>query len=50
MFVRPGDPVYAGMIVGEHNRDNDLDVNMCRTKKLTNMRAAGKDDAVTLTP
>ena len=50
MFVRPGDPVYAGMIVGEHNRNNDLDVNMCRTKKLTNMRAAGKDDAVTLTP
>ena len=50
MFVRPGDPVYAGMIVGEHNRGNDLYVNMCKIKKLTNMRAAGKDDAVTLAP
>ena len=50
MFVRPGDPVYAGMIVGEHNRGNDLHVNMCKIKKLTNMRAAGKDDAVTLAP
>ena len=50
LFVVPGDPVYEGMIVGEHNRDNDLNVNPCRTKKLTNMRAAGKDDAVILTP
>ena len=50
IFVRPGDPVYEGMIAGEHNRGNDLDVNMCKIKKLTNMRAAGKDDAVTLTP
>ncbi len=50
LFVRPGDPVYEGMIVGRHNRDKDLDVNPCRTKKLTNMRAAGKDDAVTLSP
>jgi GTP-binding protein len=49
LFVRPGDPVYEGMIIGRHNRENDLDVNPCRTKKLTNMRAAGKDDAVTLT-
>jgi GTP-binding protein len=38
------------MIVGEHNRDNDLNVNPCKTKKLSNMRAAGKDDAVVLTP
>jgi GTP-binding protein len=38
------------MIVGEHNRDGDLNVNPCKTKKLTNMRAAGKDDAVVLTP
>ncbi len=50
LFVTPGDPVYEGMIVGEHNRENDLDVNPCKEKKLTNMRAAGKDDAVVLTP
>lgn len=50
MFVKPGDPVYEGMIIGEHNRDNDLCVNVCRTKKLSNMRAAGKDDTITLTP
>jgi GTP-binding protein len=50
LFVVPGDSVYEGMIVGEHNRDNDLNVNPCKTKKLTNMRAAGKDDAVVLTP
>jgi len=50
MFVVPGDPVYEGMIVGEHNRDNDLDVNICREKKLTNIRAAGKDENVVLTP
>jgi len=50
LFVRPGDPVYEGMIVGEHNRDSDLNVNPCKTKKLTNMRASGKDDAVILTP
>ncbi len=50
LFVRPGEPVYEGMIVGEHNRENDLNVNPCKTKKLTNIRAAGKDDAVVLTP
>ena len=50
LFVVPGDPVYEGMIIGEHNRENDLMVNPCKTKKLTNMRAAGKDDAVILTP
>lgn len=50
MFVVPGDVVYEGMIVGEHNRENDLDVNPCRTKKLTNIRAAGKDENVILTP
>ena len=49
IFVVPGDPVYEGMIIGEHNRDDDLNVNPCKPKKLTNMRAAGKDDAVTLT-
>jgi GTP-binding protein len=50
LFVNPGDKVYEGMIVGEHNRDNDLDVNPCKTKKLSNVRASGKDDAVILTP
>jgi GTP-binding protein len=50
LFVHPGDPVYEGMIVGEHNRENDLNVNPCKTKKLTNMRAAGRDENVILTP
>jgi len=50
LFIRPGDLVYEGMVVGEHSRDNDLNVNPCKTKKLTNLRASGKDEAVTLTP
>lgn len=50
LFVQPGDQVYEGMIVGEHNRDQDIDVNPCKAKKLTNVRASGKDDQVTLTP
>jgi GTP-binding protein len=50
MFVRPGEPVYEGMIIGEHNRDNDLDVNPTKAKKLTNIRAAGKDENIILTP
>ena len=50
LFVEPGDPVYEGMIVGEHNRDNDIDVNPTKEKKLTNLRASGKDENVTLTP
>jgi GTP-binding protein len=50
MFVRPGDPVYEGMIVGIHSRDNDLVVNPIRTKQLTNIRASGKDEAILLTP
>ena len=50
LFITSGDTVYEGMIVGEHNRDNDLNVNPCKTKKLSNMRASGKDDAVVLTP
>lgn len=48
MFLDPGVDVYEGMIVGEHNRENDLVVNVCKTKKLTNMRASGSDDAVKL--
>ncbi len=50
LFVEPTDKVYEGMIIGEHTRDNDLDVNPCKTKKLTNMRASGTDDAVKLPP
>jgi GTP-binding protein len=50
MFVSPGDRVYQGMVIGEHSRDNDLEVNPLKGKKLTNIRAAGKDDAVILTP
>jgi len=50
MFAGPGDEVYEGMIVGEHNRDSDLDVNFVREKKLTNMRASGSDDHVQLVP
>jgi len=50
LFIRPGEAVYEGMVIGEHNREKDLYVNPCKTKKLTNMRAAGKDDAVTLKP
>lgn len=50
LFIVPGDMVYEGMIVGEHNREVDLNVNPCKTKKLSNMRASGKDDAVILTP
>ena len=50
MFIDPGMKVYAGMIVGEHTRGNDLEINVLKGKKLTNVRAAGKDDAVLLTP
>lgn len=50
LFVSPGTEVYEGMIVGEHSRDNDLDVNPTREKKLTNMRASGTDEAIKLTP
>jgi GTP-binding protein len=50
MLVDPGDPLYEGMVVGLHSRDNDLVVNPVRTKQLTNIRAAGKDEAILLTP
>lgn len=50
IFVIPNDPVYEGMVIGEHNRDNDLDVNITKTKKLTNIRAAGRDENIILTP
>jgi GTP-binding protein len=50
LFIVPGDPVYEGMVVGEHNRGEDIDVNPCKEKKLSNMRAAGKDENVILSP
>jgi GTP-binding protein len=50
MFVKANDPVYEGMIVGIHNRENDLVVNATRTKQLTNFRVSGKEDAIKITP
>nr|WP_070960249.1 translational GTPase TypA [Hyphomonas sp. Mor2] len=50
MMIHPGDKVYQGMIIGEHTRDNDLEVNVLKGKKLTNVRASGSDEAVRLTP
>ncbi|NNL85190.1 MAG: translational GTPase TypA [Myxococcales bacterium] len=50
LFVPPGEPVYEGQIVGENRRSGDLNVNLCRAKKLTNVRAAGKDDNPLITP
>jgi GTP-binding protein len=50
LFVSPGDKLYEGIIIGIHSRENDLVVNPIKTKKLTNVRAAGKDDAILLTP
>ncbi len=50
LFVAPGTRVYEGMIVGEYSRDTDLNVNICREKKLTNIRAAGRDENIIITP
>jgi len=50
MFVRPAEAVYEGQIVGEHCRDNDIEVNVCRAKKMTNIRAAAADKTVVLKP
>ncbi len=50
MFIEPGAKVYAGMIVGEHTRGNDLEINVLKAKQLTNIRASGKDDSILLTP
>ena len=50
MFVIPNVPLYQGMIIGEHNRDNDLEVNPLKAKQLTNVRASGKDEAIRLVP
>jgi GTP-binding protein len=49
-FIAPGTEVYRGMVVGENGRENDLDINVCKNKKLTNVRSAGADDALNLTP
>jgi GTP-binding protein len=50
LFVKPGDEVYEGMIIGEGSRDLDMEANPCKTKKLTNMRASGTDEAIKLSP
>jgi GTP-binding protein len=50
LFIGPGVEVYQGMVVGQNSRDEDLDVNVCKAKHLTNMRASGSDEALTLTP
>ena len=50
MFVRPTEAVYNGMIVGEHTRDNDLEVNVIKGKKLSNVRSSGADEAIALEP
>lgn len=49
-FVEPGEDIYGGQVVGEHTRDKDLNVNICKTKKLTNVRAAGSDEKIMLPP
>ena len=49
MFIGPQEKIYQGMIIGEHSRENDLEVNPLKGKKLTNVRASGTDDAVRLT-
>ncbi len=50
LFIKSGDPIYEGMIIGENSRGDDMDVNPCRLKKLTNMRASGSDDTVKIEP
>ena len=50
LFIAPGTDVYAGMIVGQCNRNEDMSVNVCKRKQLTNMRAAGSDEAIRLAP
>lgn len=50
LFIKSGDPIYEGMIIGENSRSDDMDVNPCRLKKLTNMRASGSDDTVKIEP
>ncbi|MBQ7194068.1 MAG: translational GTPase TypA [Bacteroidales bacterium] len=49
-FVEPGEPIYIGQVVGEHTRERDLNINICKAKKLTNMRASGSDEKIVLPP
>ena len=49
-FVEPGEEIYGGQVVGEHTREKDLNINICKTKKLTNVRASGSDEKVVLPP
>ena len=50
LFINPGDKVYEGMVIGQNSKDNDLEVNPLKSKQLTNVRASGKDEAISLTP
>jgi GTP-binding protein len=50
MFINPGDKIYSGMIVGEHSRDNDLEINVLKNKQLSNIRTTSKDEAIRLVP
>jgi GTP-binding protein len=50
LFITPNTPCYEGMVIGEHNREVDVNVNPCKEKKLSNVRASGKDDAIVLMP
>jgi len=49
-FIEPGDVIYKGQVVGEHTRDNDLEINLTKGKQLTNMRKSGTDEAVKIAP
>ena len=49
-FIDPGEEIYGGQVVGEHTRERDLNINICKTKKLTNVRAAGSDEKIILPP
>jgi len=49
-FIHPGDEIYAGQVVGENSRGDDMGINLCKTKKLTNVRASGTDDKAVLVP
>ena len=50
LFIGPGEPVYAGMVIGENGRTDDIEVNVCKKKQLTNTRSSGSDDALRLIP
>ena len=50
LFIEPGTRVYEGMVIGQNNRQGDIEINVCRKKHVTNMRAAGSDEALRLSP